>query len=432
MTDAVDLRETLGPKVAAALGVAKVTMTSALGGAANRSFVITDPAAPDKGPLAFMRCAPPDGGINAMGYTLIREADVLRVAAKLGFPVATVLATFDDPPSMLMNMVPGTDRPDAAQIEAVGPKYMALIAAVHAADSTAFPVRQFDTVQAAVAAELQLWKGNTIAGGGYAEPLIVLSMRVLEEHIPTDTAPPVLVHGDVGAGNFMCEHGEVTAMIDWELAHLSDPHEDLAWCWMRGAHTSFGDPRQRIAEYQAAAGRDIDPALLDWFLAFVMWKSTSTMHSRLAEPIHGQLSMIQMVVRLTYDALLGSQTVRVLGGSLPLLTEPPQRSPGLEVTLADEMLSVADLPADQRIVVEYLRDSAAQAPWQRRGLERDCHDLLGIAADDLNAFVVECPSNRLLDAAIVVGRHADRRAQAMPKAVRRIQRAKGIGLGTAT
>jgi Ser/Thr protein kinase RdoA (MazF antagonist) len=382
--------------------------------------------------LAFMRCAPPDGGINAMGYTLIREADVLRVAAKLGFPVATVIATFDDPPSMLMNMVPGTDRPDAEQIEAVGPKYMALIAAVHAADSTLFPVRQYPTVQEAVAAELQLWKGNTIAGGGFAEPLIVLSMRVLEEHLPTDKSRPVLVHGDVGAGNFMCADGDVTAMIDWELAHLSDPHEDLAWCWMRGAHTSFGDPRKRIAEYQAAASRAIDPALLDWFLAFVMWKSTSTMHSRLSVPIRGQLSMVQMVVRLTYDALLGSQTVRVLGGSLPLLHEEPVRSPGLEVTLADEMLSVAALPADQRIVVEYLRDSAAQAPWERRCLQRDCHDLLGITPDELDAYVVQCPSDQLLNAAIVVGRIADRRAQAMPKAVRRIQRAQGIGLGTAT
>lgn len=42
----------------------------------------------------------------------------------------------------------------------------------------------------------------------------------------------VLVHGDFGPNNVLLDGSgaEVTAVLDWEWAHLGDPVEDLAWC----------------------------------------------------------------------------------------------------------------------------------------------------------------------------------------------------------
>jgi aminoglycoside phosphotransferase (APT) family kinase protein len=49
----------------------------------------------------------------------------------------------------------------------------------------------------------------------------------------------VLVHGDFGPNNTLLDPGtfQVTAVLDWEFAHLGDPVEDLAWCeWIVRMH----------------------------------------------------------------------------------------------------------------------------------------------------------------------------------------------------
>lgn len=53
---------------------------------------------------------------------------------------------------------------------------------------------------------------------------------VLPEDAPS--AEKVLVHGDFGPNNVLLDPAtfEVTAVVDWEFAHLGDPIEDLAWC----------------------------------------------------------------------------------------------------------------------------------------------------------------------------------------------------------
>ena len=41
--------------------------------------------------------------------------------------------------------------------------------------------------------------------------------------------PPVLVHADFKPGNILLDGDRITALLDWELAHLGDPLEDLGW-----------------------------------------------------------------------------------------------------------------------------------------------------------------------------------------------------------
>jgi aminoglycoside phosphotransferase (APT) family kinase protein len=423
------ITDQLRQPIARALGVDDVVLTPAAGGAGNLAYEVGDAASPGTA-LAFLRCKLGDGGLRSMGYTLHREGELLRVAAGLGFPVAGVLGSFETPDGLLMAIVPGTSRPTPAEIEVVGAKYMALVGAVHASDSTLFPVTHYATISDALAADVAMWNREGLERRVMDEPLTALAGRVLADLIPPGPGRPALVHGDVGAGNFMCCNGEITAMLDWELAHLGDPHEDLAWLWIRGAHTDFGDPQTRFAEYETATGHSIDRQRLEWHVAFVMWKSVIAVQARARVAVPGELAMVQTMVRLTYDALLGAQLVRLLGGSVSLLTEQAVLASPPERLLADELLSVAVLEPDQRVVVEYLRDSSAQSEWERAELRYDCRSLLGIESDVLTSFVSQCPPELLLPAAIVVAGHAGRRAMAMPKAVRRIQRAHRIGLGS--
>ncbi len=55
---------------------------------------------------------------------------------------------------------------------------------------------------------------------------------------PVATDRVVVVHGDFRSGNYLYDERGIIAMLDWEMAHLGDPMEDLGWAsmmfWGRG------------------------------------------------------------------------------------------------------------------------------------------------------------------------------------------------------
>jgi hypothetical protein len=74
-------------------------------------------------------------------------------------------------------------------------------------------------------------------------------------------------------GNVIVDHDGLAAVIDWELVHRGDPHEDLAWlslkAWRFGRPhevAGLGSLDELVAAYEAAGGRRIDTATLRWWL----------------------------------------------------------------------------------------------------------------------------------------------------------------------
>lgn len=67
---------------------------------------------------------------------------------------------------------------------------------------------------------------------GEPHPVFEVAFRWLEQNIPTSRDVRV-VHGDFRLGNLMVNHEGLVAVLDWELAHLGDPMEDLGWVCMR-------------------------------------------------------------------------------------------------------------------------------------------------------------------------------------------------------
>ena len=64
-------------------------------------------------------------------------------------------------------------------------------------------------------------------------PTFRLGVRWLRRHKLAGTSKPTVIHGDFRLGNFLASDQGISAVLDWELAHLGDPMEDLAWLCLR-------------------------------------------------------------------------------------------------------------------------------------------------------------------------------------------------------
>ena len=63
-------------------------------------------------------------------------------------------------------------------------------------------------------------------------PALELALRWLRAQDP-GPGELVLVHGDFRVGNFMSGPDGLHGVLDWELVHVGDPHEDLGWMCVR-------------------------------------------------------------------------------------------------------------------------------------------------------------------------------------------------------
>jgi prepilin-type processing-associated H-X9-DG protein len=94
-----------------------------------------------------------------------------------------------------------------------------------------------------------------------------------------DNPPPVdrlsLVHGDLRIGNFLYADGRVTALLDWELAHIGDRHEDIAWLYRAmWSPQEVMPPSAWIKAYEQASGLPVVPESLHWHRMFSEVKHT--------------------------------------------------------------------------------------------------------------------------------------------------------------
>ncbi|HKY16125.1 MAG TPA: phosphotransferase family protein [Microthrixaceae bacterium] len=92
-----------------------------------------------------------------------------------------------------------------------------------------------------------------------------LMLDILENRMPDHDGEPVLLQGDTGPGNLLHAGGKVTAILDWELAHVGDPMDDIAWLSWRATQHGFPDFPERMREYEAASGHAVDPARVAYY-----------------------------------------------------------------------------------------------------------------------------------------------------------------------
>lgn len=110
-------------------------------------------------------------------------------------------------------------------------------------------------------------------------PTFRLGVRWLRRQ-ETDGAPkPSVIHGDFRLGNFLVSDRGISAVLDWELVHLGDPMEDLAWLclrtWRFGADDlvvgGFGSLEELRSAYEKAGGEWREEAFQWWTVARTLW-----------------------------------------------------------------------------------------------------------------------------------------------------------------
>lgn len=227
-----------------------------------------------------------------------REAQLIGVIS--GTVPAPAIAFLDDDgrymgqPAMITRFVRGDTKPRdaAAGPSGVGivigeqasmaliPQYLDNLVAIHGfdfanSDLSTFSVPEAGTNEAALW-QLNLWARVLEDDQIEASPLLTYTACWLRERAPT-CAIPVMLHGDYRLGNFMFDQDtlEMTAVLDWELAHVGDFHEDVAYsleplfCSRTASGERLVASMMPVADflqgYAERSGRVIDPVTLHWY-----------------------------------------------------------------------------------------------------------------------------------------------------------------------
>ncbi|GAA2133480.1 phosphotransferase family protein [Actinomadura napierensis] len=251
--------------LAARLG-ADVTDLHRLSGGASRETWSFDA---DGRALILRRDPPSSPDPDAMA----REAALLASAACAGVPVPSLADHGDDlagAPFMIMERLSGETIPrrllrDEA-FAAVRPRLARDLGGVLARLHTMAPVPGLpdEDPLTAITAYYEAF--------GEPRPAVELALRWLREHRPPASGRRTVVHGDFRNGNLMIAPDGVTGVLDWELAHLGDPAEDLGWlcvkAWRFGSpHPAggFGSRDDLLAGYAEAGGAPPAPGELHWW-----------------------------------------------------------------------------------------------------------------------------------------------------------------------
>lgn len=124
--------------------------------------------------------------------------------------------------------------------------------------------------------ELGYWESRIDRDELAPQPIIRAALRWCRRNPPPPPARVAVVHGDYRTGNFLYdEQGEIRGILDWEMAHLGDPLEDLAWSlnpvwrWARdGRPGGLASREDAVAYWEKSSGLRADPAALHWWEVF--------------------------------------------------------------------------------------------------------------------------------------------------------------------
>ena len=173
---------------------------------------------------------------------------------------------------------------DDAHRGAVGREMVRILAAIHSVPLSALPaeLRGFDDVSPT--AEVAHFERVYGESRDAPEPVLERAFGWLAANADAVTGRRTLVHGDFRIGNAILRDDDVVAMLDWELAHVGDPVEDLANFAHRLYRGKLGIPSGLLtvdgllAAYAQAAGWQVNPRALQFWLVFNDVRSAVMFH----------------------------------------------------------------------------------------------------------------------------------------------------------
>ncbi|MCU1373980.1 MAG: hypothetical protein JWO68_1266 [Actinomycetia bacterium] len=211
------------------------------------------------------------------------ETAVLRALAGTDVPSPTLRwADVDGDrlgrPALIMDLAPGTcdgfvlngDRPLERRV-ALARRLYDHLAGIHLIDWRALGLGDDldDPGTKAALAAVDHWESELRRVRLDPEPELALVIAWLRANAPTNGVT-TLVHGDFKAGNVLLDGDDVTVVLDWETAHLGDPHEDLGWVTnplRAGEHKIAGawEPQDLFDRWTENTGWPVDAEAVRWW-----------------------------------------------------------------------------------------------------------------------------------------------------------------------
>ena len=175
--------------------------------------------------------------------------------------------------------------PYGAHRRKIGEQFFTILGHIAARDAKSCDLARHVAMPAAGDAwsqELAKWEKVVDEDELEPQPVVRAAMRWMRRFPPPTAQRVTVVHGDYRTGNFLFDaSGTIRAILDWEMAHLGDPLEDLAWAldplWSADrAHPGGMLKRdEAIATWEKASGMKADPEALAWWSVFASFKGAA-------------------------------------------------------------------------------------------------------------------------------------------------------------
>ncbi len=213
--------------------------------------------------------------------TAAQDAAVMTVARRGNVPAPAVVLVLDAADELggayVTERVDGealgrklvSDPAFAAARERLPSQCGAVLAAIHR-----LPVHDLAFLQTlSPADELRIY-GGLLHGLEHQHPMLAYALRWVQDHLPGEW-PRALVHADFRTGNLIVGPDGLRCVLDWEIARIGDPMQDLGVLCMRtwrfggaGEVGGFGSREALYAAYEAASGTRIDPERVRFWEVF--------------------------------------------------------------------------------------------------------------------------------------------------------------------
>lgn len=292
------LEQVLGPLLGGAAVVENLRLLT--GGASRTTYAFDAVCGADRRHLILRTAAASDGHA---GMEL--EAAAQHAAGEAGTPVPHILVASDSPaplgnPFLICDEVPGQTivRRIQRQLDQSGRRELLTqcaraLAAIHRARSDFPGVAEQD--------ELSEWRqrldeiGDTTATFEFA-------FRWLAARRPP-ASPRGLVHGDFRMGNLIVNGSTLAAVLDWELVHIGEAYQDLAWfcvrAWRFGAPAGMaagglGSIGEFVDAYERAGGSPVDRDVLHWWLVLATLRWGVICRAQAERHLSGQTRSVEL------------------------------------------------------------------------------------------------------------------------------------------
>jgi aminoglycoside phosphotransferase (APT) family kinase protein len=210
-------------------------------------------------------------------YSLDREARLLKVLKKHGVPVPGVVAESSDPYAVILEFVDGLDDftliPDQSERDEYGRQFAEIMAKWHA-----IPVGEFEKIgfpipktgEEYLVQDLEVWEKGCFPHLKEPVPLVTFACQWMRRNPPEPPKRPVLAQGDTGPGQFIFKDGRIQAIVDWELAFVGDPMNELARIRTRDMWYPTGNLPKWFQYYSEYSGTPLELDKIRYYSVIAM------------------------------------------------------------------------------------------------------------------------------------------------------------------